>query len=163
VAVDPNEQLKAELHQLRGEIVWDASHVEWIIYSLSRLFADSTQIETKRQWDDIKADLRVRKLTDQLQPQLAAVASYFDVRKRAVHGAIAISMVGDATQLFRFVPGRQLSSDTVTIEKLQSERDIVQAGRAAVQAVGRALDTDRPIVLREGMGDMGRLLIIGGD
>jgi hypothetical protein len=154
----PNDQVRADLYALRGEIVSVGSRIEWIIDSLARGFANATHNDASRQWDDVKAEVVGRNLNAGLQPQLADIAQYFKPRALAAHSTTVITSVAEGTpdgttqwghqqilRLFRDATGPR--AEQVTIDDLRGELSIVKEAHQAIRVVGRALDDDDPTVL----------------
>jgi hypothetical protein len=76
---------KEAVYRLRGEALSVGGAVEWRIHHLAKLFASSNQMDTTRQWTDLKRSLRSRGLTPASQAEMAAIADYFTARNSAAH------------------------------------------------------------------------------
>ena len=68
---------------------------------LSTHFAGSTldPKATEGRWEEIKAELSDRQLTDGLQRELAAVDEYLKIRNWAAHAITMVAHAGESTQI----------------------------------------------------------------
>jgi hypothetical protein len=158
---EPTGPVKDQMYRYRGETASVGGTMDWIIRRPAEQFAGSTQPTTERRWRDLKAHLRERDLTDRLQQQLHAVAEYLQVRDLAVYAATIVAQVAESTQVFRlYYDGSTSKFERVTIEDLKREAAKARAGYDPAQAVGRALDDDRPAILA-GLSPFARAMLIG--
>jgi hypothetical protein len=160
---DPPGSTKDQIYRSRGEAVTIGGAAEWTIHQLSTHFAGSTldPKATEGRWEEIKAELSDRQLTDGLQRELAAVDEYLKIRNRAAHAITMVAHAGESTQIMRFYyEGSGLSGGEVTLDDLRREAQIARAGYNALRAVGRALHQDQPAVLAA-LGVVNRMLLLG--
>ena len=135
--------------------------VDWIVHRVADLYAGSTQPTTKRRWDELKEHLQERGLTGSLQAELQAVALYFEARELAAHAATIIAQVGESTQVLRlYYDNSSHEVELITLDNLKEESLQARRGYEALQAIGRALDDDQPLVL-SGMGPIPKAMLIG--
>lgn len=88
------------------------------------------------------------------------MAEYFRVRELAVHGATIVVGVAESTQIFRFFyDGNQHKMELVTLDDLARETQVARSGFEAVQAIGRALDSNDRSVLRD-MNSIAKAMLI---
>jgi hypothetical protein len=146
-SLEPGEQSKDDYYRLRGHTVSVAGRVEWVVYQLAVAFAGSTQRDTSRQWDDIKAELTRRGLQFRLQPELARVAAYFDPRNHAAHATYVFFPKGAELGMVRLNRSQHDPAELMSLAVLDAEYATVDAALTAVMAVAQALDDDDPSVL----------------
>lgn len=160
---EPSDPIKQAVYQCRGEAVSIGGTLDYIVRRLTDEFVGTgdPRASTARSWKALKVYINDRGLTDALQPQLAAVAHYFRTRQLAVHGATMIAHVSESTQIFRmYFDGPDHKMEIVTLEDLWREVAVIRAGYEALQAVGRALDNDRPEVLRD-WNELPKAMVLG--
>jgi hypothetical protein len=158
---EPTGPIKDQMYKCRGETVSIGAALEWIIHRLADEYVGPADRDrpTARRWDDLKRYLVARELTGRLQPQLQAVAEYFTARNAAAHAPTVVVQVGESTQILRlYYGGLTTRVDPIAIEDLRSEAAQARAGYKAAQAVGRAVDGDRPAV-RAGLGHVARTIL----
>jgi hypothetical protein len=158
---EPTGPIKDQMYRYRGEAVSIGGAMDWIIWHLATRFAGSKQPTTSRRWNELKADLKVRNLTNKLQQELSAVATAFDARVKATHAITLPVQIGESTQILRLYFDRDTpQGDQVTIEDFRQEATDARKGYQAVQAVARALDQDQPSILA-GASGLARAMLIG--
>jgi hypothetical protein len=143
VAGEPEETpTKEAVYQLRGEAVSVGGAVEWRIHQLAQLFAGSADVDTSRQWKDLRRHLSLRSLTDALQVEMSAVAAYYTARNAAVHSYVIV--IPGPTKVLRLNRRRTPDVAQASLDQLRGEVTVARRAWEAVGVIGRALyDGDR--------------------
>ena len=154
------EDVKAEVYRLRGETVSIGGMVELLIATLANRFALSKKKKPKAQWKVLKNYIKSAGLEQDLQAEIGRVNDYFRPRDLAAHAGMIISDVAETTRILRLDRDKEnLRVDLVTLESLQEEVTVAQAGFDAVRAIGRALHDHQPEVLAD-MDDLTRAMLL---
>lgn len=165
VQADEIAAMRAAAYALRGESVSVGGAVDYAIRRMSDAIVIGPIPATEpsaRRWSRIKHYINSRGLTDGLQAELQAVATYFQARQLAAHGRIVILCAGETVQIFRtFIDGYELIVEAVTLDQLQNDVAMVRGGWDALQFLGRTIDCDEPMIFQH-WGDIARWSVIGG-
>jgi hypothetical protein len=157
----PTDPMKEEIYRYRGETVSIGAAMDWVIRGLAVHFADSTNTATKRCWKHIKHRLGEEDLSGSVQPQMRAVAAFFEVRRLAVHAGLVLLRTSDSTQILRLYYDETTQRvDDVAVDVLKREAVTARQGYEAARAIGRELDDALPTVLA-GLGTLPKVKLIG--